>query len=124
MKWRWNCSEIFFKHNVSRRGFYDFRNRQRIENPDQVLIDLIDECHKQHKKCYGYRRVSKWIYQNKGLVVNKKKVLRIMSRNNRLSAIRRRKCLKYTPNGNLKYENVLNRKTHSDTPNTDWVTDI
>ncbi len=65
-----------------------------------------------------------WLEREKNLVVNKKKVLRITSRNNLLSAIRRRKILKFKLNGSLKYENVLNRKTHSDTPNTDWVTDI
>lgn len=111
-------------YNVSRRGFYDFRNRSQSENSDQILINLIDECHAKNKKRYGYRRVSKWLHQKKGLIVNKKKILRIMSQNNRLSAIRRRKSLKYKPNGNIKYENVLNRKTHSDVPNTDWVTDI
>jgi transposase InsO family protein len=65
-----------------------------------------------------------WLEREKGLVVNKKKVLRITSRYNLLSAIRRRKSVKFKLNGSLKYENVLNRKTHSDKPNTDWVTDI
>lgn len=111
-------------YNVSRRGFYDFRNRQKCENPDQQLIDLISECHEKHKYRFGYRRVRIWLEREKGLVVNKKKVLRITSRNNLLSVIRRRKVVKFKVNGSLKYENLLNRKTHSDTPNTDWVTDI
>jgi transposase InsO family protein len=59
-----------------------------------------------------------------GLDVNEKKVLRITSRNHLLSVIRRRKVLKFKPNGNLKYENILNRRTHNNTPNKDWVTDI
>ena len=111
-------------YNVSRRGFYDFRMRQKCENPDQPLIDFISECHEKHKHRFGYRRMKKWLEREKGLVVNKKKILRITSRNNLLSAIRRRKIIKFKLNGSLKYENVLNRKTHSDTPNTDWVTDI
>lgn len=111
-------------YNVSRRGFYDFRKRQRCENPDQPLIGLILECQKSNKNRLGYRRVQKWLEREKGLKVDDKKVYRITSRNNLLSVIRRRKALKYKPNGNLQYENVLNRKTHSDTPNTDWVTDI
>jgi len=110
-------------YNVSRRSFYDFRNRQKCENPDQPLIDLISECYERHKHRFGYRRVKMWLKREKGLVVNKKKVLRIASRNNLLSAIRRRKIVKCKPNGSLKYENILNRKTHSDMPNTDWVTD-
>jgi len=111
-------------YNVSRRGFYDYRKRQKCKNPDQLLIDLISECHEKHKHRFGYRRVKMWLEREKGLIVNKKKVLRITNRNNLLSRIRRRKIVKFKLNGSMKYENVLNRKTHSDRPNTDWVTDI
>lgn len=111
-------------YNVSRRGFYDFKKRQKFENPDQPLINLIEECHEKHKQRFGYRRIKLWLKREKGMNVNKKKILRITSRNNLLSVVRRRKIMKFKVNGNLKYENVLNRKTHSDTPNTNWVTDI
>jgi transposase InsO family protein len=109
---------------VSRQGYYDWTVRQEEPNPDAALIEMIKECQRKNKNRLGYRRVQKWLKREKGLTVNHKKILRITSRNNLLSAIRRRKVTKYKPNGNLKYENVLNRKTHSDTPNTDWVTDI
>ena len=111
-------------YHVSRQGYYDYIKRQQLGNPDQELIDMITECQKANKDRLGYRRVKKWLKREKGLDVNYKKVYRITSRNNLQSVIRRRKTLKYKPNGNFKYENVLNRKTHSDTPNTDWVTDI
>lgn len=111
-------------YNVSRQGFYDFRKRQNGENSDEPLIKMITECQEANKYRLGYRRIQKWLKREKGLSVDDKKVLRITSRNNLLSVIRRRKTLKYKPNGNLKYENVLNRKTHSDIPNSDWVTDI
>lgn len=111
-------------YNVSRQGFYDYRKRQCGGNPDQELIDMIAECQKANKNRLGYRRVGKWLEREKGLKVNHKKVYRITSRNSLQSVIRRRSALKYKPNGSIKYENVLNRKTHSDTPNTDWVTDI
>lgn len=111
-------------YNVSRQGYYDFHNQNRDSSPDKELIDMIIECQKSNKYRLGYRRVQKWLLREKGLKVDDKKVYRITSSNNLLSVIRRRKTLKYKPNGNLKYENVLNRKTHSDTPNTDWVTDI
>ena len=111
-------------YNVSRCGFYDYRKRQKCMNPDQVLIDLISECHEKHKQRFGYRRVKIWLEREKSLVINKKKVLRITSRNNLLSKIRRRKIVKFKLNGSIKYKNILNRKTHSEIPNTDWVTDI
>lgn len=111
-------------YNVSRRGYYDYLKRQEAGNPDQELIDAITECQKANKSRLGYRRVQKWLLREKGWRIDDKKVYRITSRNNLMSVIRRRKTLRYKPNGNLKYENILNRKTHSDTPNTDWVTDI
>jgi transposase InsO family protein len=111
-------------YNVSRQGYYDYIKRWQDGNPDQELIDMITECQAANKNRLGYRRVMKWIEREKGLRINHKKVYRITSRNNLLSVIRRRNTLKYKPNGNLKYENILNRKTHSNTPNTDWVTDI
>ncbi len=121
---KYTVSEMCEFYNVSRRGFYDFRKRQLGENSDQELINLIAECHEKHKRRYGYRRLTLWLKQKKNLVVNKKKVLRITSQNNLLSAIRRRKFTKFKPNGNLKYDNVLNRKFHSEIPNEKWVTDI
>lgn len=111
-------------YNVSRQGYYDWVKRQKHPSPDTDLIDMIKECQIKNKNRLGYRRVQKWLKREKGLVFNHKKILRITSRNNLLSAVRRRKITKYKPNGNLIYGNILNRKTHSDTPNTDWVTDI
>jgi putative transposase len=111
-------------YSVSRSGYYDWQKREQSGNPDQALIDLISGCHKKHKKRYGYRRIKKWLKREKGLIVNHKKVWRITSRNNMLSVIRRKKLFNYKPNGNLRYENVMNREFHADNPNEKWVTDI
>jgi transposase InsO family protein len=121
---KYPISQMCDFYNVSRQGYYDYLKRWQNGNPDQELIDMIAECQQANKNRLGYRRVKKWLEREKGLKVDDKKVYRITSRNNLLSAVRRRKTLKYKPNGSLKYENVLNRRTHSDSPNTDWVTDI
>lgn len=109
---------------VSRSGYYGWLKRDQAGNQDKELIDLISECHKKHKKRYGYRRIVKWLKKEKGLTVNHKKIWRITSRNNLLSVIRRKKLFIYKPNGNLRYENVMNREFHADSPNEKWVTDI
>lgn len=121
---KYPISQMCEFYNVSRQGYYDYCKRRQQGNPDQMLIDMIIECQQANKYRLGYRRVQKWLAREKGLHVDDKKVLRITSRNNLLSVTRRRKAIKYKQNGNLRYENKLNRKTHSDTPNTDWVTDI
>jgi transposase InsO family protein len=121
---KYPVAEMCQFYNVSRSGYYDWLKRNQHENPDKALIALIDECHKKHKSRFGYRRVVKWLKREKGLTVNHKKVWRITSRNNMLSVIRRKKPFKYKPNGNLRYENVMNRQFHADLPNQKWVTDI
>lgn len=111
-------------YNVSRQGYYDWKAREGLPNPDAELIEMIKECQKENKNSMGYRRVRLWLKNKKGINVNHKKVLRITNRNNMLSVTRRRKIVKYKPNGNIRYENILNSNFHSDIPNEKWVTDI
>lgn len=113
---------IFYK--VSRSGYYSWLKRDVIENNDDEIIKLIQECHSKNKKCYGYRRVTKWLKKVKGIVINKKRILRIMTENNLLSVIRRKKPFKYKYNGNLCYENLMDRNFTTNIPNEKWVTDI
>jgi transposase InsO family protein len=111
-------------YGVSRSGYYAWKKRESVVSRDLELIKLIEECHIQHKRRYGYRRVTLWLKNEKGLAINHKKVLRITLKYNLLSAIRRRRLYKYKPNGNLKYANILNRDFHAGQPNEKWVTDI
>lgn len=111
-------------YHVSRSGYYDWLKRDQDISKDAELISMIAECHEKHKKRYGYRRIVKWLKREKGLTVNHKKVWRITSSNNMLSVIRRKKTFHYKPNGNLIYENVMNRNFYADRPNEKWVTDI
>lgn len=111
-------------YHISRRGFYNWKERQLEGNPDARIIGLIKECQMKNKNRLGYRRVKLWLKKEKGININGKKVMRITSRNNLMSVTRRRKTFKYKTNGNLKYANVLNRDFYSDIPNTKWVTDI
>jgi transposase InsO family protein len=121
---KYKISEMCNFYGVSRSGYYEWTKRE-IENAgDTALIDMISECHKKHRRRYGYRRIVKWLKREKGITVNHKKVWRITSRNNLLSVIRRKKPFNYTPNGNLRYENVMNREFTADKPNAKWVTDI
>ena len=85
---------------------------------------MIEECHKKHKRRYGYRRVQLWLEREKGITVNHKKVLRITQKYNLLSVVRRRRLNKCMPNGNLVYANVLARDFRTSGPNQKWVTDI
>jgi len=109
---------------VPRSSYYEWKRQESSPSKDLELVSLIEECHKKHKRRYGYRRVKLWLEQEKGITVNHKKVLRITGKYNLLSAVRRRRLHKYKPNGDLIYANVLNRNFNANMPNQKWVTDI
>lgn len=111
-------------YNVSRSGYYDWLKRLANDAKDSAIKELIIDCQKKHKGRFGYRRMTLWLKREKEIIINHKKVLRIMSKYNLLSKIRRRKLYYYKPNGNLKYENILKREFSANHPNEKWVSDI
>lgn len=111
-------------YGVSRSGYYAWKRRDGSSPADAALANAIEECQAQHKRRYGYRRVTLWLRREKQLDVNHKRVLRVMRKYSLLSVIRRRRFHRYKANGNLVYANMLNRDFHADAPNKKWVTDI
>lgn len=108
---------------VSRSGYYDFVNRMDKPDRDLPIAELIQDCQKESKSTYGYRRVCIWLNNEKNVRLNPKTVLRIMQKYNLLSVVRRKQYRKYS-NVLHKYPNLLNRDFYADKPNQKWVTDI
>ena len=109
---------------VSRSGYYAWRNRQEKAPKDQWLADLITECQRLCRQTYGIRRVRRWIQRQTGKKVNIKAILRIMRKLNLLSAVRRRRAYTRYQRAIHKYPNLLNRQFDQLKPNRFWVTDI
>ena len=109
---------------VSRSGYYAWRNRQNKEAKDQWLVDLVMQCQKQSRQTYGIRRVRRWIQRQTGKLVNTKAILRVMRKLNLLSAIRRRRPYTRYQQAIHKYPNLLDRNFDQAKPNQFWVTDI
>ena len=113
--------EVF---EVSRSGYYAWRNRQQKEAKDQWLVDLVVACQRQSKQTYGIRRVRRWIQRRTGKLVNVKAILRVMRKLNLLSVVRRRRPYTRYRQAVHKYPNLLDRNFHQAKPNQFWVTDI
>ena len=109
---------------VSRSGYYAWRNRQKQANKAQWLEDLIVECQKSCKQTYGIHRVRRWIQRQIGRLVNLKAILRVMRKLNLLSVVRRRRPYTRYQQAVHKYPNLLNRSFEQANPNQFWVTDI
>ena len=73
---------------VSRAGFYRWLKTKEPAAEETAVRSAIQEIAVQHRRCYGYRRITAQLRQ-RGMVVNRKRVLRMMQEDN-LLAIRTR----------------------------------
>ena len=97
--------------SISRAAYYAWIKRSSASDKDAERIELVQEAWEKSRKIYGYRRVTLWIQQKKGIFINHKAVLRLMKKMNELDTYHR-------------YENILNRDFSAEKPNQKWVTDI
>ncbi len=109
---------------VSRSGYYAWRNRQGKENKDQWLVDLITEIQSKSNQTYGCRRIRRWLKRKHKKTVNLKAILRIMRKYDLLSQVRRRRPYMRFKKAVHKYPNLLERAFNQTVPNRFWATDI
>ena len=112
---------------VSRSGYYKWINSNISNDKDLDLKYKILDIYNKSKKVYGYRRIKIGLFRAYGLIVNHKKIIRLMKSLNIHSVIRRKKFKYYSPKaidiGRVE-SNLLNREFNCNTPNQKWVTDI
>ncbi|TAH59672.1 MAG: IS3 family transposase [Fermentimonas caenicola] len=105
---------------VNRAAYYMYKKRPLDKNAE--IENLIVDIYNKSNKRAGYRTI-KLILRNKySLIVNHKKVLRIMQENNIQSIIRRKKYKR--PEKTFVKENILNRDFKASKPGEKFVTDI
>lgn len=111
---------------ISRAAYYAWRKRLEQPDKDAQRMALVLEAWESSRKTYGYRRISLWIRQHKGIVINHKAVLRLMNKLGIQSVARKRKPYRKMSQLNIyhRYDNLLDRKFIADKPNRKWVTDI
>jgi len=113
--------------DISRGGYYSYLKRSN-EDKDQELKLKIRTIYEQRDMTVGYRRIQDELYRQYELVVNHKKVLRLM-REMGIQAIIRRKYVHRTSrqaateDGRIA-DNLLQRDFTADAPNQKWVTDV
>ena len=108
---------------VSRAGFYRYWQQQQPREEETELRARMQKIVLAHRGNYGYRRVCKDL-KEQGLVVNHKRVLRLMQEDN-LLAVRRRKFILTTDSRHdlAVYLNLAARMKLSGI-NQLWVADI
>ncbi|WP_371440529.1 IS3 family transposase, partial [Nosocomiicoccus sp. HMSC09A07] len=108
--------------------YYWIKHMDDQEQKDQWLVEKIKEIVSKHKGRYGYRRIKAILENREHVVVNHKRLLRIMKTYNLL-------CQKFKNKSRTRYSsykgtvgkiapNSVNRKFSPKTFNQLWVTDI
>jgi putative transposase len=111
---------------IPRASYYAWVKRMAEPDRDTERMALVLSAWQQSRKTYGYRRVADWLAVKKGIVINKKAVLRLMNKLNIRSVARKRKPYKKMSElGHYhRYDNILARDFTAEKPNQKWVTDI
>jgi len=112
---------------VSRAGYYRFREQSKTAaaamQEEMELRSLIQQIALEHRRNYGYRRITRGL-QDQGWRVNHKRVLRLMREDNLLSVRRRKFVVTTDSRHSLQvYLNLASRMQLTGI-NQLWVADI
>ena len=109
--------------NISPKTYYKYRNKEDSDYYDYLIIkEIFDDS----KGTYGYRRIVEGLLLKYGVVMNGKKVLRIMKKYNLMAEYIRKSKKKHKNErieDNVK-PNLLNRNFTTDALNKVWDTDV
>ena len=70
--------------DISPKTYYKYRNTDDPDYTDYLMIKNIFDI---NKKCYGYRRITEKLKNEYGVIMNGKRVLRIMKKYNTIKYI-------------------------------------
>lgn len=112
---------------VSRSGYYRW-----LKNADEVAKDYkdylaINELFVGSKRKYGFRSIQMHLFSEKNIIMNHKKIIRIMKKYQLFAKIRRTNPYKKMMKKSLEHrtcENILNREFNQLVPYKTFCTDI
>lgn len=107
--------------SLSKSTFY-YHQKKSNNSKDKLLKDKIKAIYHQHKGRYGYRRITA-VLRNE-VVINHKKVQRLMQSQGLKSIVRPKKYHSYKGQLGRIADNHLKRNFHASKPNEKWVTDV
>ncbi|WP_419876248.1 IS3 family transposase [Candidatus Pristimantibacillus sp. PTI5] len=115
------CKEI----GVSRSGFYAYLKRLKTDENKEDK-QLIRDTFEYYRGVYGYRQIQLFMFQDHGVWMNHKKVLRLMQEMELRSRVRRKyhHSTRSWNIGDRVTKNILERNFQAEAPNQKWVTDV
>ncbi|MFF2482434.1 IS3 family transposase [Paenibacillus sp. NPDC058071] len=114
------CKEV----GLSKSGFYAYLKRKAVDK-DKSSKAIIRTTYERYKGIYGYRQIQLFMYQDHGVWMNHKKILRLMQEMGLQAKIRRKfRHHRSWSLGDRIVRNVLYRNFEALQPNQKWVTDV
>ncbi len=112
---------------MPKSSYYEWEKKlQEVNTKEAKDIERVKRVVEESKRRYGYRRVCLQL-KKEGIIMNHKKVLRIMKENNLLCnkyGLRRKAYSSYKGNVGKVAKNNLNRDFYVNKINTVWVSDV
>jgi putative transposase len=108
---------------MARSTFYYCLKKLAQPEKDSTAKAEITKIYHQHKGRYGYRRITATL-RNKGLIINHKKVARLMKEAGIKSVVRIKKYKSYKGQQGTIARNLLKRDFKARKPYQKWVTDV
>lgn len=118
-------AELCQLFGVSRSGYYAYLKRKGDDRNAEAK-QQIRKVYKRYEGKYGYRQLQLFLWQDDGIWMNHKKILRLMQKLGLQARIRRKRRRNGTKQqaGERVAENLLKRDFTADKPNQKWVTDV
>jgi putative transposase len=108
---------------MARSSYYYYEKKYHIEDKYKYIKELIKQIYHLHKGRFGYRRITLDL-RNKGVLINHKTVLRLMTLLGLKSIIRLKKYKSYKGEQGKIAPNLLKRNFKAAMPNEKWATDV
>ena len=110
--------------SMPRSSYYYWLKNKDCDDKDAPLIESIREGQRVSCGTYGYRRMTIWLNHTYGIIVNNKRVRRVMKKAGLQSVVRKKRKFKKDQGTIHKYDNLLARNFYSSNPNDKMVTDV
>ncbi len=123
LKATFNLQHLLKATGLPKSVYYYHRKTLKAPCPDAALKAQILEIYHQHKGRYGYRRITLTLRLS-GVIVNHKRVQRLMSELGLKSKVRLKRYKSYNGEVGKVVPDLLQRKFTADNPNEKWVTDV
>lgn len=125
MRKRFGINLILRTLAIPKSSYYFYKHHTDVDmKKNKVEISLMKEIFKKSHRSYGYRRVEIALRNDYGLVINHKKVSRLMHKYNLIAKYHRSRYNSYKGTVGKISPNILNRDFVADKPNEKWATDI